>query len=316
MNRIVKRVSWFGSTKVVLVVAGIAALASWRRCPRLAMAIVVIALARPLTEHFLKELVDRPRPQGDQLVPGRGPSFPSGHPLATAASWGLVPLVVGLYTAKRWIWWAAAGFAWTLAVTVAFSRVWLGVHYTSDVIASLLLAAIGVLAAERFIEAVHGPECARAPSAADPRLEHRYPRRQSVRTQLGPLEPVASSEPLEESHARRPVPTLHSAPETGRETAIVYCEANFGEVTARPPTAWSATPSATRSCRSSTAPGRAATPARCSTARPTASRSAGTWPTPWPWPAPPPGSSSAWRRRPACSRSTSAAWCWRPSPSA
>ena len=65
--------------------------------------------------------------------------------------------------ARRWIWWIAAGFAWSLAVAVAFSRVYLGVHYTTDVVASLLLAALGVLAAERFIEAVHGPECARAP---------------------------------------------------------------------------------------------------------------------------------------------------------
>jgi undecaprenyl-diphosphatase len=163
LNGVFKRVSWFGSTKVVFVVAAVAALAAWRRCPRLALAIVVIALARPLTEHLLKELVDRPRPQGDQLVPGNGPSFPSGHPLATAASWGLVPLVVGLYTAKRWIWWAVAASVWLLALVVAFSRVWLGVHYLSDVVASLMLAAVGVLGAERFIEAVHGPECARAP---------------------------------------------------------------------------------------------------------------------------------------------------------
>ena len=161
LNGVFKRVSWFGSTKVVFVVAGVAALAAWRRCPRLALAIVIIALARPLTEHLLKELVDRPRPQGDQLVPGNGPSFPSGHPLATAASWGLVPLVVGLYTAKRWIWWAVAASVWALALVVAFSRVWLGVHYASDVVASLLLAVVGVLGAERFIEAVHGPECTR-----------------------------------------------------------------------------------------------------------------------------------------------------------
>src|SRR5215212_1914219 len=60
LNAVFKRVSWFGSTKVVLVVAALAALASWRRCPRLAVAIIVIALARPLTEHVLKELVGRP----------------------------------------------------------------------------------------------------------------------------------------------------------------------------------------------------------------------------------------------------------------
>jgi undecaprenyl-diphosphatase len=162
LDTVARRISWFGSTKVVLVVAAVAAAVSWRKCPRLALAIIAIALARPLIEHGLKELVDRPRPQGDQLVPGRGPSFPSGHPLATAASWGLVPLVVGLYTAKRWIWWATAGAVWTLAVLVAASRVYLGVHWATDVVASLILATVGVLGAERFIDAVHGPECRRA----------------------------------------------------------------------------------------------------------------------------------------------------------
>jgi len=159
LNRIARRVSWFGSTKVVLPLAAVLALVSWRRCPRLALAIIVIALARPLSEHFLKELVGRERPQGDQLVPGNGPSFPSGHPLATAASWGLVPLVVGLYTARRAVWWTAAAAVWTLAIIVAASRVWLGVHYTTDVIASLMLASLGVLVAERFIDRMHGLEC-------------------------------------------------------------------------------------------------------------------------------------------------------------
>jgi undecaprenyl-diphosphatase len=159
LETVVRRISWFGSTKVVLVVAALAAAVAWRRCPRLALAILVIALCRPLIEHFFKELVGRERPQGDQLVPGRGPSFPSGHPLATAASWGLIPLVVGLYTRKRAIWWTTAVCVWFLAVMVAASRVYLGVHFFSDVIGSLILATIGVLGAEWFIDKVHGPEC-------------------------------------------------------------------------------------------------------------------------------------------------------------
>jgi undecaprenyl-diphosphatase len=60
------------------------------------------------------------------------------------------------------VWWAVAIGVWTLAVLVAVSRVWLGVHWTSDVVGGLLLASIGVLAAERFIAAMHGPECGTA----------------------------------------------------------------------------------------------------------------------------------------------------------
>ena len=156
LDRFFRSISFLGSTKVVLVVAALAALYACNRCPRLAVAIIVIALARPLIEHGLKELVDRERPLGDQLVRGRGPSFPSGHPLATAASWGLLPLVVALYTRRRIIWWSIAIGAWLLAVIVAASRVYLGVHWATDVVASLVLAVLGVAGAERVVEAAHG----------------------------------------------------------------------------------------------------------------------------------------------------------------
>lgn len=155
LETVARRVSFFGSTRVVFPVAAIAALFAWRRCPRLALAIVVIVVARPLTEWGLKELINRDRPIGARLVRGTGPSFPSGHPLATAASWGLLPLVAALYTRRRAVWWSIAIGVWTLAVLVAASRVVLGVHWPSDVVASLLLAIIGVAAAERFVEATH-----------------------------------------------------------------------------------------------------------------------------------------------------------------
>ncbi len=153
------RISWFGSTYVVVGVSAIAAALAWRRCPRLAMVILVLALARPLTEFLLKEVVGRDRPVGDRLVRGRGPSFPSGHPYAAAASWGVVPLVVALYTRRRVLWWAATIAVWTLIVLVAASRVWLGVHWTSDVVGGVLLAVLGVWAAERLLARTHEPVC-------------------------------------------------------------------------------------------------------------------------------------------------------------
>jgi membrane-associated phospholipid phosphatase len=149
------RVSRMGSTPVVLLVSTVAAGLAWRRCPRLAIAIVVIAFARPLAEWSLKELVARDRPIGDQLVTGDGHSFPSGHPFATAASWGVLPLVAALYTRRRLLWWCVAVSVWLLVAGVAVSRVWLGVHWTSDVVAGLVLAVLGVAVAERFVRATH-----------------------------------------------------------------------------------------------------------------------------------------------------------------
>jgi membrane-associated phospholipid phosphatase len=155
LNEVFRRVSFLGSTKVVFAVSAVAALLAARRCPRLALAIVVIALARPATEFLLKELVSRPRPAGNRLVGGEGYSFPSGHPLAVVASWGTLPLVAALYTRRRLLWWITAVAVWTLVVLVALSRVWLGVHWASDVVASLALAVLGVAVAERYVVRPH-----------------------------------------------------------------------------------------------------------------------------------------------------------------
>ena len=156
LEELARRVSFFGSTPVVLVVAAIVALLAFQRCPRLALAIVVIVAVRPLFEWGLKELVARDRPPVDtRLVTGTGYSYPSGHPLATAASWGVLPLVAALYTKRRVVWWSIAIAAWVLIVLVAASRVVLGVHWPTDVVGSLLLVVIGVAGAERIVEATH-----------------------------------------------------------------------------------------------------------------------------------------------------------------
>lgn len=161
-------VSRFGSTPVVLAVSAVAAAAAWPRCRPLAVAIVVFAVARPLVEFTFKEVVGRERPHGARLVPGRGPSFPSGHPFATATSWGFVPLVVALYTRRRALWWATTVAVWLLAVLVALSRVWLGVHWASDVVGGLLLAVLAVYGSERFIESAHGGRPCGPPDPAPP----------------------------------------------------------------------------------------------------------------------------------------------------
>jgi membrane-associated phospholipid phosphatase len=167
-DSLARRASLLGSTKIVLIVSAALALLALRRSPRLALAIVIIAIARPLSEFVLKEVVGRDRPVGNQLVPGRGPSFPSGHPYAAAASWGLVPLVVPLYTRNRAIWWISVVVVWTIVILVAASRVWLGVHWTTDVVASVTLAVIGVAIVERLL----GVERTVAANAANPNPRH------------------------------------------------------------------------------------------------------------------------------------------------
>jgi undecaprenyl-diphosphatase len=151
-NSLALFMSRLGSWMVVFPVGAALALAARPRSRTLAMVIVVTLLARPALEWALKLLVARPRPDGARLVTGTGFSYPSGHVLAAAATWAFLPPVVALYTRRRAVWWAAVGAAGTLIGLIAWSRVWLGVHWTSDVVASLVLAFLALSWIEAYLE--------------------------------------------------------------------------------------------------------------------------------------------------------------------
>lgn len=151
-----RTVSRLGSTVVVLALGGIAALATWRRCPAVAMALVAATLSRPAIEFVLKLTVGRDRPDFDRMVNGTGYSFPSGHVMAAVALWGLLPVVVGLYTRRRALWWASVGIAGALIVSIAASRVYLGVHWFTDVSAGLVVGTFFLLGIEHVFLRAHG----------------------------------------------------------------------------------------------------------------------------------------------------------------
>jgi PAP2 superfamily len=119
---------------VVIAAAAAGVALAARRCRSVALVMLVTVAARLPVEWLLKEIVQRPRPSGARLVAGTGFAYPSGHVLAAAATWGFVPELAGLYLKRRWLWWALSALTWTLIGAIAWTRVWLGVHWTSDVI--------------------------------------------------------------------------------------------------------------------------------------------------------------------------------------
>jgi undecaprenyl-diphosphatase len=148
-------VSRLGSTVVVLAIGGLASAVTWRRCRAVGVALLVATLSRPLLEFTIKALVDRQRPDLHRLVTGTGPSFPSGHVMAAVALWGLMPLVVSLYTRRRALWWASVAAAATLVTLIAASRVYLGVHWFSDVTAGLVVGTFFLAGIETVLIRQH-----------------------------------------------------------------------------------------------------------------------------------------------------------------
>lgn len=165
----VRVVSQLGGITVVAAVLGVLALLVWHECRALAIALLLASATRPPLEWALKELVDRSRPDIDRMVPGTGPSFPSGHVMAAIAVWGLLPPVVGLLTQRRTAWWCSVGISGAVIISVAFSRVYLGVHWLTDVLGALVLGMLYLAAVEVLFEWHHRRRpCARSGANRSP----------------------------------------------------------------------------------------------------------------------------------------------------
>jgi membrane-associated phospholipid phosphatase len=115
---------------------------------RLAAYLIVTGIGALMLDPALKLIIGRLRPVVDVPVASApGNSFPSGHALGSTVAYGALLLIFLPAVSRRWRPVMIAGFA-TIVVLVGFTRVALGVHYVSDVLAGWLLglAWLGVTA--------------------------------------------------------------------------------------------------------------------------------------------------------------------------
>jgi undecaprenyl-diphosphatase len=113
------------------------ALAFWRRSPRPFVLVLLADAAAEGIADALKAIVGSHRPRGyDPLVPvPHSPSFPSGH---ATVSFACATVLSAL--APR-----AAPFFLVLAAAIAYSRLYVGVHWPLDVVAGSVLGAATAL---------------------------------------------------------------------------------------------------------------------------------------------------------------------------
>jgi undecaprenyl-diphosphatase len=106
-----------------------------------------------LLNSAVKDLVGRERPTiVPHLTAAGGQSFPSGHSFNSAVVYIAIGLAFAAMSRRRDVRWTIIGGAMALSLMVAWSRVWLGVHFPSDVIAGWLGGAGWAFAASALLD--------------------------------------------------------------------------------------------------------------------------------------------------------------------
>ena len=147
---------------LVLTAATAAVLAAlaWRARRRDAVFLLIAMIVSPLLNLALKHLFERVRPPAESAVLSvNGYAFPSGHAMSSA-TFALALAVIAWPTRWRW---PAAGLAATFALLMGLSRVYLGVHWLTDVLAGWVLAVAVVAATQLIVESVTARRSRRSP---------------------------------------------------------------------------------------------------------------------------------------------------------
>jgi membrane-associated phospholipid phosphatase len=139
-TQVLRDISLLGGTYVMIAVAILAAITQYRRTRTKAVIsfLLVVVIGQVLVTNLTKVIVGRARPDIHRLTGFSGASFPSGHAATAAATFAAVALLVGRGRSRRTKALLAAGAAF-IAVAVATTRVFLGVHWMTDVIAGLAM---------------------------------------------------------------------------------------------------------------------------------------------------------------------------------
>jgi undecaprenyl-diphosphatase len=170
LNNLAVNLTALGSAPVVTVIALIVslyALAAGR--PRLVLALLWTP-ASFLLDDVLKLLFQHPRPTQAIIAIPDSYSFPSGHAVAASALYITLALIAAQGERRQRPRRILLSSGVAVALLVAWSRVYLGVHYFSDVIGGLLLGGAGSIAAALVLsrtdrhEAVQPPSSHRLPS--------------------------------------------------------------------------------------------------------------------------------------------------------
>ncbi|MFF2482766.1 phosphatase PAP2 family protein [Paenibacillus sp. NPDC058071] len=136
LTAVMKGFTFFGSTFALCLFLLIAAvLMIWRKKRWEALMLAIAVGGGGLFNLLLKWIFQRERPNVNRLIEEAGYSFPSGHSMSSFIFYGMLGALFFIFFESKWPKLFIALLSVIVVLTVGISRIYLGVHYPSDVIA-------------------------------------------------------------------------------------------------------------------------------------------------------------------------------------
>lgn len=107
--------------------------------------LMVSTIDSVLMNTLVKYCVQRPRPTGLRLIEQGGYSFPSGHAMISVCVYGYLLYLAYTRISNKYLKYSVSILLLLVILGIGVSRIYVGVHYPTDVLAGYLLATIYVI---------------------------------------------------------------------------------------------------------------------------------------------------------------------------
>ena len=135
---IAKFITNFGGAIILIVLAFM--LFIFIKNKKIGVSIISNLAIITVLNQLLKRIVQRPRPTEFRIVEESGYSFPSGHSMVSMAFYGYLIYLIYKYVKNKYLKWISIILLSILICSIGISRIYLGVHYTSDVLGGFFIS--------------------------------------------------------------------------------------------------------------------------------------------------------------------------------
>ncbi len=146
---IMKGITWCGSAICLILVSFLSFFIFKNKKTSIFVWINLISIT--ILNQVLKFILHRPRPTDFRIIEESGYSFPSGHSMASMAFYGFLIYLIYKNVKNTYLKWGLITLLSVLIALIGLSRIYLGVHYTSDVIAGFLVSVSYLIIFTHFL---------------------------------------------------------------------------------------------------------------------------------------------------------------------